>query len=185
MWRKVVSVWERICGCHRSEDQTMDGIVRNFFAPRLTTGFFLRLGTVAVLSVIVFGWVLRPCVIRGASMEPTVHRTGFTFCWRWKYFFRDPARGDIVIIRYSDKVCYLKRIVGMPGEEVAFLNGQLFINGKPHYEPYVKFVCNWNLMPRKIEPGHYYVIGDNRSMPIREHLFGSVSRRRIEGVPTW
>ena len=185
MQLKLASLWARICGCHRSEDQTMEGAVRNFFLPRPTVGFFVRLGTVALLSVIVFGWVLRPCVIRGASMEPTIHRTGFTFCWRGRYLFSEPKRGDIVILRYSDKVYYLKRIVGLPGEVIAFVDGTLFINGKPHYEPYVKFVCDWNLPPRRVEPGHYYVVGDNRSMPMGNHIFGSVSRRRIEGVPTW
>ena len=70
-------------------------------------------------------------------------------------------------------------------EVVAFVDGKLFIDGKPHYEPYVKFVCDWNLPPRRVEPDHYYVVGDNRSMPMGNHIFGSVARRRIEGVPTW
>ena len=106
-----------------------------------------------------------------------------TFCWRGKYLFGKPRRGDVVIIRYADKVYFLKRIVGLPGETVEFRNGDLYINGQRQTEPYVHYICDWNLPPRTVEPGHYYVVGDNRSQPIEQHKFGQVLAGKIAGAP--
>ena len=160
-------------------------VIRNFFLPRLNRWFFLRLGITVIVAVVVFKYLLVPCVISGASMEPTVDSNGFTFCWRGKYWFSEPQKGDVVIIRYSGKTYYLKRIVALPGEVVAFRRGILYVNGKPQKEPYVRFGSDWNLQPRKVKEGHYYVVGDNRSMPLEQHRFGQVAAKRVEGVPLW
>ena len=84
-----------------------------------------------------------------------------------------------------DKVYYLKRIVGLPGDTIAFYNGELYVNYEKLDEPYVKYLCDWNLAPRVVKPGHYYVVGDNRSQHIRDHKFGQVHRKRIDGAPLW
>lgn len=159
--------------------------VRNFFMPRLNRSFFLRLGITIVLAVVIFKFILIPCVISGASMEPTVDSSGFTFCWRGSYCFRDPARGDIVIIKYDNNIYFLKRIVGMPGEFVEFRDGKLFINGKLLAEDYVKYPSNWNMAPVKVGANEYYVVGDNRSMHIAQHQKGSVRASRIIGTPLY
>ncbi len=185
IWERIWKLWLRICQCHRSDDTTADGTIANFFVPRATRGFFIRLGVVVAVSVVVFGFLLLPCFISGASMEPTVKSVGLTFCWRGKYLFGEPKRGDIVIIKYDDRVFFLKRIVALPGETVEFRNGDLYINGVLLDEPYVKFICDWNMAPRQVEPGHFYAVGDNRSMPMEEHKFGQVSRHRIIGAPIW
>ena len=93
-------------------------IIKNFFMPKLNRAFFLRLGITIVLAVVVFKFLLVPCVISGASMEPTVHSSGFTFCWRGSFWFREPRRGDVVIIKYDNNIYFLKRIVGFPCESV-------------------------------------------------------------------
>jgi len=158
-------------------------IIRNFFMPKLNRWFFLRLGITIVLAVIVFKFLLVPCVISGASMEPTVNSSGFTFCWRGSFWFREPRRGDIVIIKYDNNIYFLKRIVGLPGESVSFRNGKLFINGKEFDESYVKNPCNWNMVPAKVGANEFYVVGDNRSMHIAQHQKGSVRKQRIIGSP--
>ena len=114
-------------------------LIKNFFMPEFNRAFFIRLGITVVAAVIVFKFLLVPCVISGASMEPTVHSSGFTFCWRGSYWFKQPRRGDIVIIKYDNNIYFLKRIVGLPGETVSFRNGKLFIDGKELDEPYVKY----------------------------------------------
>ena len=72
-------------------------------------------------------------------MLPTYHDGQINFLNRLAYLRHEPQRGDVVGIRYSgDSILLLKRIVGLPGEEVSFDEGKLFINGKPLEEPYVK-----------------------------------------------
>jgi len=153
--------------------------------PKLNGAFLVRIITIAVAGYVIFGFVLIPEVIVGASMEPTYFRRGFTFCWRGKYLFSKPQRGDIVIIRFTDDVSLLKRIVALPGDTLYFKDGILYLNGVAQKEDYVKNPCDWNLPPRTVGPGNVYVIGDNRSMPIEKHKFGEVSRKRINGAPLW
>jgi len=90
------------------------------------------------------------------------------------------------MVRFAgQKVMLLKRIVALEGDEVEFHNGKLLINGKEREESYVRYPCNWNLSPRKVEVHCVYVIGDNRSGPIENHHFGQTSIKRIAGVPLW
>ncbi len=183
MWTVLRKWWERICSFHRTDDTTGAGQVRSFFLPRLSAGFFLRMGVLALLAFLIFGFVLIPCIIDGESMMPTFPSKGFTFCWRGRYLFGKPERGDIVIVRFTDKVFFLKRVVALPGETVEFRDGVLYVNREPQHEPYLRYASTWNLKPRTVEPGHYYVVGDNRSQPIEQHKFGQVLENRIMGSP--
>lgn len=178
-----LNIWQKICGVHRSDDQTGAAGVNEFFFPKLTRGFFIRVSVLALLAVLVFGFILRPCIIDGGSMLPNWPQRGFTFCFCWRYLFSPPQRGDVVIVRYSSRVFYLKRVVGVPGDVVAFWRGRLYVNGRRVKEPYIKYVSNWTLAPRRVMPGHFYVVGDNRSQHISEHKFGQVRQSRIIGAP--
>jgi signal peptidase I len=119
-------------------------------------------------------------------MEPIYRDRGFIFCWRPAFFFRDPKRHDVVLVRYAGrKVMLLKRVAALEGEWLEFRNGKLFINGKKLDEPYVHYPSNWNLKPRLIEKDAVYVLGDNRSVPVGDHYFGQTSIKRIVGAPLW
>ncbi len=72
----------------------------------------------------------------------------------------------------------LKRIVGLPGETIAFENGHLLVNGEEIDEPYMKSHRPApELDPVKLGPNEYYVIGDNRMNSER----GRIDRDRIVG----
>ena len=115
-------------------------------------------------------------------MLPTYKERGVNFVNRAVYLFHKPRRGDVVGIRLAGpSVMYLKRIVGMPGETVAFHEGHVLINGKILTEPYVKFQCDWDREPVTLEADQYFVVGDNRSMPIEDHAMGEPHRNRIVG----
>ncbi len=75
----------------------------------------------------------------------------------------------------------LKRIIALPGETVAFRQGLLYVNGIQVEEPYVHYRSDWNLAPRKVAPGHVYVVGDNRGTSMTRHRFGQVVMDRIVG----
>ncbi len=160
--------------------------VRQFFFPSLTTGFLIRIFLVSLLAYLFFGYLCLPFTIRGISMEPTYHDGGVNFCWKLRYLFSDPKRHDVVAIRLvGNRVMLLKRVVAQEGEQVEFRGGKLFIDEQEVDEPYVRFPCDWNLPPRRIEKDCVYVVGDNRNMPIETHHFGQASKTRIIGVPLW
>ncbi len=176
------TLWHRICTLHRRRGASG---WHDFFLPELNRFFLLRLGILALLALLIFGFAARPCFIDGASMVPTYPERGFVLCDMLRFKFREPERGDIVLVKYTGKTYFLKRIVALPGETVEFRNGQLLVCGTPLPEPYVKSGCDWEMSPRQVEDNHYYVIGDNRGQPIRRHVFGQVRKERIAGTPLW
>lgn len=181
--KALFKFWNTLWHLHRSDDDTTAASVSEFFIPKLKKGFFLRMAVVAVLAFIICKWLLIPCVIDGESMMPTFPARGFTFCWTGRYWFSEPRRGDVVIVKYLDGVFFLKRIVALSGDTVQFRRGVLYLNGTPQKEPYVRYISDWNTKPVKIPPGHCYVVGDNRSQYIERHRFGQIRNGRIAGAP--
>jgi len=160
--------------------------IKNFFFPRITRRYLVRLLLVAVAAWFICRQVLIPVRIRGVSMEPTYRDGGINVCWRFRYALRDPRPGDLVAVRFSGRsIMMLKRVVAVAGDTAAFSNGVLYVNGEAANEPYVVYPCNWNLPPRIVNPGNVYIVGDNRSVPMEEHNFGQTTTDRIMGAPIW
>lgn len=142
----------------------------------------IRILLLVIPCFIVFGFILLPIRVTGISMQPTYRNHSINFVNRCAYEFHEPRRGDVVSIRMAGiHEMYLKRIVGLPGETVAFVAGHVTINGQPLPEPYEKSACDWNVPSTQLGPDEYYVVGDNRTMPAEDHVFGKVSRDHIIG----
>lgn len=142
----------------------------------------IRACILAVAALVVFKFFLLPIRVSGASMEPTYHENRINFINRLAYQNRGPGRGDVVGIRFAGhSVMLLKRVVGLPGELVGFSGGHVTIDGAPLNEPYVKFPSDWERHPVMLGPDDFFVVGDNRSMPMDNHTFGIAKRERIVG----
>jgi signal peptidase I len=164
----------------------MNKKVRQFFFPSFTSKFLMRVIAVAILAYLLFGHIFTPFLIKGHSMEPTYQDGSVNLCWKWRYLFSKPKRQEVVAIRFAgNKVMLLKRAVALEGERVEFRHGKLFVNEREIDEPYVRYPCQWDLPPRQVEKDFVYVVGDNRNMPIEDHLFGQTPMKRIIGTPLW
>ena len=143
----------------------------------------VRIVVLVAVSVVVFKFVLLPVRVQGGSMLPTYKDHGIHVVYRLAYLFHEPRRGDVVSIRLlaGEHVMYMKRIIGLPGESVAFHKGRLYINGQPLEEPYVMLRGNWEHGPEQVGPDQFYVVGDNRDMPWADHEKGRAARDRIVG----
>ncbi len=138
-----------------------------------------------ILVALVYGLcstIFLPIRVHGDSMLP-LYKTGYrgfmnTLAYRWA----DPQRFDIVGIRMAGKrVMYLKRVIGLPGETVEIRDGVVHVDGEVLPEPYLQFRGRWNLRNQSLSGDEYFVVGDNRGMPIHLHTFGKVKRHRIVG----
>lgn len=156
-----------------------------FIFPEYDKKFILRLGILILILWVIFGFILMPCVINGKSMQPTYDAVGFNFCNKLKYRNKPVKYGDIVILRYIGRKYFLKRVVGLEGDTIEFRKGHLFRNNEKIDENYVKLPCDWHMAPVIVKKNMIFVVGDNRSMPIEQHEFGSIRKQRIAGAPLW
>jgi len=108
------------------------------------------------------------------------------------YQVRPPRRGEIVgfvapgwdafpsvIVRPRQRL--LGRVVGLPSEEVEVRRGQVYLNGRPYEEPYRLGGTDLDVPPTRVPPGHYFVLGDNRDVPLMAYHGGLVPQGRIRG----
>ena len=85
----------------------------------------------------VFTLVLLPIRVTGISMLPAYPDRSFNLVNRLAYLRHEPQRGDVVSIRLTGPHgLFMKRIIGLPGETVAFAEGRVLINGEIIEEPY-------------------------------------------------
>ena len=122
-----------------------------------------------------------PVKVQGKAMEPALNEGDRILVYRNPTEF---VRGDIVLFYYppDQRVSYIKRIIGLPGEAVAIREGKVLINGKLLDEPYVDTQNNQALFSReeiKIPAGSYYVMGDNRDNSNDSRSWGTLDRRFI------
>jgi signal peptidase I len=143
----------------------------------------VRIVILVILCLVVFNrFVLVPIRVEGLSMMPTYHDRRINFVNRLSYYFHGPQRGDVVAIRTSGiSIMYMKRVIGLPGETVAFHRGRAYVDGEILDEPYIKYRCDWELPPRELGPEEYFLVGDNRSMPASDHTMGVAPKARILG----
>jgi signal peptidase I len=168
------------------EPMTASRAIRQFFFPSLTPWFVIRVLVVALLAYLFFGYLCIPLRIKGSSMAPTYRTGGFNFCWTLRFVRSEPKPSDVVAIRFAGRrIMLLKRIVAVQDSTVEFRGGRLFVDGNGVDEPYLRYPSDWSLPPRRVMKGHVYVVGDNRSMPIENHVFGQTPIERIVGGPLW
>jgi signal peptidase I len=142
-----------------------------------------------VSFVLVFGFV-RPFVVEAfwipsASMVPTLKYGDRVLVNKFIYRFTEPQRGDIIVFKSveGDGQDLIKRVVGVPGDEIAVRGGKLFVNGEPQKEPYVnkKYPDRSFYAPTTVPKDHVFAMGDNRANSQDSRVFGPVPEKNIEG----
>jgi signal peptidase I len=119
------------------QDQQFETSRREASAPKKGGGLVEYLVILLVSFALVFGFV-RPFLaeafyIPSESMIPTLEVDDRVLVNKFIYRFTEPERGDIVVfesIENSDEDL-IKRVVGLPGDEIAVRSGKLFVNGEP------------------------------------------------------
>lgn len=138
-------------------------------------------------------FVVNVARIQGGSMLPTLHNRDFALVWRLPYLFHEPRRGDVVICHYPGRKmkrlpflpqAFVKRVIGLPGDTLEWVEGELLLNGTPLAEPYLDPArCRFprTRPPVTLGPDEYFVLGDNRDSSNDSRRVGPLSRRAIRG----
>ena len=119
---------------------------------------------VTILIALTRLWYL-PTVVSGDSMEPTLSSGEMYLANQRAYVVEVPDRGDVVFAREAEsEEVVVKRIIGLPGEEVKMIWGKSYINGVLLDEPYRHPKNGWCMLPVRLGEGEYWIIGDNRDI---------------------
>ena len=180
---------------------------------------------VLLFVLIIRSFVFEPFRIPSGSMMPTLVQGDFIFVNKWSYGLRlpvtetkilntgSPERGDVVVFRLpSDpSVNYIKRVVGLPGDELVYERHRLTINGEevpldqhpdatPQSPRFVEMlgdreheilITNAGYMVRdgvyKVPEGHYFVMGDNRDNSRDSRFIDAIPETHLvgEAVRIW
>ncbi|MDO4938915.1 MAG: signal peptidase I [Lachnospiraceae bacterium] len=121
----------------------------------------------AAIAFVINNFLIANSVVPTGSMEPNIMTGARVFGSRLTYLNSDPQRGDVVIFHWPDdeKVYFVKRVIGLPGETVDIIQGQVYINGEPLDEPYLAEPMYPGEEPMHFEvpENAYFMMGDNRN----------------------
>jgi signal peptidase I len=122
--------------------------------------------------------------VESISMQPTLYAGNFIVVNKLAYLLGTPGRGDIIIFRYppdpEHEPPYIKRVIGLPGDEVRIENGKVYVNEIPLSEPYIsappRYEDRWTVPEDAL-----FVLGDNRNASSDSHSWGMVPMENVIG----
>ncbi len=127
-------------------------------------------------------FVAQPTLVRGYSMEPTLHQEERLLVEKVSYRFHQPQRGDIVVLKVAQEpIPLVKRVIGLPGETVEIRQGKVYVNGQHLDEPYLRQTPYGNMPARPVPAGSIFVLGDNRNNSNDSRYFGVVPLDDVVG----
>lgn len=178
---------------------------------------------VLLLVLLLRSFLLEPFKIPSSSMVPTLQVGDFILVNKYTYGLRlpvtntkilslnEPRRGDVMVFfPPKDKRYFIKRVIGVPGDEIQYIDRVVYINGEamkqeliaedPPGQP-AAFIMSENLGERgahlmqkrlipselilpygyKVPEGHYFMMGDNRDNSSDSRVWGPVPEDRIVG----
>jgi len=179
---------------------------------------------IALLAIVIRSFIVAPFKIPSSSMVPTLEVGDYLFVFRYSYGFRIPftdiqiapsaaKRGDVAVFDYPEDRSkdYIKRIIGIPGDEIRYEKNRLYVNGKEmnlkqqgrrayylsdgsvdmsmQFEESL-FEVNHPVLRKdfsikdgvwKVPEGHYFMLGDNRNNSRDSRFWGFVPQSYLVG----
>lgn len=149
--------------------------------------------TVVLIALIIKAFIFDTSIVDGRSMDDTLHHGDRVFVNKIGLIFRQPRRDEIVIfhppVEGEHKKLYIKRVIGVAGDEITIQNGELYRNGILVEEAYInqKMSKEESYGSWVIQEGQLFVIGDNRERGASSdsRIFGPIELSAVEGVATF
>jgi signal peptidase I len=100
-----------------------------------------------------------------------------------RYAIHPPKRGEVIVFHFprDPSKDFVKRVIGLPGEEVEILQGKVYINEQALTEPYLDRLDTSRVGPTRLREKEYFVLGDNRRSSNDSRIWGPVSETYVVG----
>jgi len=152
------------------------------FIKELLITFLLAL----IIVIPIRAFLFQPFLVKGQSMEPSFYTGDYLIVDEITYKFRDPKRGEVIVFKYpqNEKQKFIKRVIGLPGEEVEIKGEELIVKnekGEIVYSEKNSSNSIFGNLKIKLEKGEFFVLGDNRAHSLDSRYFGKVKKKEIIG----
>lgn len=139
---------------------------------------------IVIVVVLIRSFLVTPVIVSGDSMVPTLKNKQLLLLNKINYKLNDIERFDIVVIKIDNKEI-IKRVIGLPGENILYRSNTLYIDGHELENDYdfdtedfsLKTICNCERIPED----KYLVLGDNRAVSADSRIIGLIDKKDIEG----
>lgn len=135
-----------------------------------------------ILVLLMKRFIVSPIKVNGSSMEKTLYDGDIMILNIIGYRFSEVQRFDIVVVdlkKNSSHEYIIKRVIGLPGDDVEYKDNELWINEKKVEDSYA--VGKTEDFHVVVPEGKYFVLGDNRENSVDSRVFGPFSKKEILG----
>lgn len=173
--------------------------------PSKTKNEFLEWLKAIIIAVIVVGgfqyFLVSPVEVDGQSMMPTLENGDKLLVNKIDYTVSEPERFDVVVFHATKDNDFIKRVIGLPGEHIAYRDDNLLVDGKIIDEPHLDVPKDWfhneNMLftddftlesvtdESVIPPGYVFVLGDNRNASTDSRILGLIHMSEIVGTTSF
>lgn len=155
---------------------------------------------IALVLAIIISLLVKPTIVKESSMEPNFNENDYIFLNKIAYKFGgEPRRGDVIVFRtHSDELIdnkgrnklLIKRIIGLPGDEIKIAEGKVYVNGELDDQSYTKDGETWvrdaagnQVLEQTVPEGALFCMGDNREVSVdsRSEEVGCVDEDTVVG----
>ena len=147
---------------------------------------------IIIVVILIRTYIVTPVIVRGDSMYNTLEDGEVLFLSKITYQVSDIKRFDIVVVKDLDNDLIIKRVIGLPGDNIEYKDGILYINNEEIKEDYTDYIMEdfdidsickiTNLECNGIIPDNMYlVLGDNREVSADSRVKGLINKEQILG----
>lgn len=172
-------------------------VKQKLFAVMIVAAAVVILGFALLVALRVWG-LIRPFSVPTVGMSPEINPGDKFMMERLTYLAGKPQRGDVIVFRtdeiasIQEHAIYVKRLVGLPGDELRLSKGTLYVNGRPaalhnrngeiHYSVVMfgRYLAD-DAETVKVPDGHYFVLGDNSDHSADSRLWGFLPAKSVLG----
>lgn len=138
------------------------------------------------LAAIIWSLGFHISEVRGSSMFPGIQHSDHIVVDEVLHHVFPVQRGDVVVMEYplDRSLDYVKRVIGLPGDEIVIALGELWVNGVHQDEPYLESASRdrSSFDHCVVQAGHFFVLGDNRLRSSDSREFGQVPFDCLRGT---